>query len=168
MPGSKYDMINSKTENLAKGEKELGCEVASHSYSHPDLAFKKAKQVKKQLSKTDGKIKKITGKKPTIVRAPYGSYNKKVLKIMGRPNIYWSVDTRDWKHRNTKKLIKIVKKEKKNGAVILMHDIHMPTAKGVDKICRYLRKSGYEMVTVTELAAIRGKKLKVMKTYSSF
>ena len=161
-------MINSKTANLIKKEKELGCEVANHSYSHPDLTFKKSKQIKKQLSKTDRKIKKITGQRPTIVRAPYGSYSKKVLKIMNRPNIYWSVDTRDWKYRNTKKLIKTVKKQKRNGAVILMHDIHMSTAKGVDNICRYLKMSGYEMVTVTELAAIRGKNLKVLKTYRSF
>ena len=74
---------------------------------------------------------------------------------MYRPNIYWSVDTLDWKYRNTSKLVSKVKKSKKDGAIVLMHDIHMSTAKAIKPIC-------------TELAAIKGKKIVTGKTYFSF
>ena len=160
--------ITKKTKKFIKAEKNIGCEVGNHSYSHPDLKYKSAKKVKAQLKKTDSKIKKITGERPSVCRAPYGSYNKKVLKIMNRPNLFWSVDTQDWKYRSSKRLVKYVRKHEKNGAVILMHDIQPSTAKAVSKILKNLKKDGYEAVTVTELAAIRGKKLKSRKTYVRF
>ena len=71
-------------------------------------------------------------------------------------------------YRNTSKLVSKVKKSKKDGAIVLMHDIHMSTAKAIKPICRDLNQSGYEAVTVTELAAIKGKKIVTGKTYFSF
>ena len=38
----------------------------------------------------------------------------------------------------------------------------------VDRICKDLKKKGFETVTVTELAAIKGKKMKTGYTYSRF
>lgn len=154
--------INRKTRKLVKREKALGCEIGNHSYSHPKLGGSGAKG---QLAKTDKIIKSVIGTKPTLCRAPYGSINNAVLRLMKRPHILWSVDTLDWKHRNTSKLIATVKRQKRDGAIILMHDLHMPTARGVDAICRDLKNSGYEAVTVTELAAINGKTLKAGKSY---
>lgn len=160
--------INSTTGKLLTRAKKMGCEIGNHSYSHPVLTKLSRASVKNQLSKTDKKIKKYTGSVATVCRAPYGSYNKSVLKTMNRPNIFWSVDTLDWKYRNTSRLISYVKKHAKDGAIVLMHDIHSTTAKGVDQICRDLIKKNYEMVTVTELAAIKSASYKKSSTYSSF
>lgn len=157
--------INAKTKSLVKRQKAMGCELGNHTYSHAKLT---KGGTKSQLAKTDKKVKALTGAKPTVARAPYGAINKSVLAAMGRPHIYWSVDTLDWQHRNTKTLIAKVKKQKRNGAIILMHDIHKSTANGVNSICKYLVKSGYECVTVTELAAIKGKTLKAGKNYKKF
>lgn len=160
--------INSSTGKLLTRAKNMGCEIGNHSYSHPVLTKISRASVKSQLSKTDKKIKKYTGSIASVCRAPYGSYNKSVLKTMNRPNIFWSVDTLDWKYRNTSRLISYVKKHAKDGAIVLMHDIHPTTAKGVDRICKNLIKKNYEMVTVTELAAIKSASYKKSSTYSSF
>ena len=49
-----------------------------------------------------------------------------------------------------------------------MHDIHKTTANAADSILKNLTKKGYEMVTVTELSAIKGQKMSAGKTYASF
>ena len=43
-----------------------------------------------------------------------------------------------------------------DGDVILMHDIHGPTADAVDMIVPALKAKGFQMVTVSELAAAKG------------
>ena len=160
--------INRSTKKLIKQEYELGCEIGNHSYGHPKLTGLSYSSVKSQMARTDRKVKAITGRKPTVCRAPYGAYNKKVLKAMARPNIFWSVDTLDWKHRNTKRLIRVVTKGTKDGDIVLMHDIHPTTTAAVDSILKNLKKKGFEMVTVTELAAIKGKSMKKGHSYSRF
>lgn len=160
--------INSRTAKLIRREARMGCEIGNHSYNHPLLTGKTSKQIRKQLRITDKKVKKLTGKKPAICRAPYGGYNKKVIRVMKRPNIFWSMDTLDWKYRSTKRLVRVVPKYARNGQIVLMHDIHPSTAKAVDKICKKLKKKNFEMVTVTELAAIKGYNFTAGHTYSRF
>jgi peptidoglycan/xylan/chitin deacetylase (PgdA/CDA1 family) len=92
------------------------------------------------------------------VRPPYGALDRRVRKIAGRPLILWSVDTEDWRYRRTDRLIKYVRKHRRNGAVILMHDIHPSTVRAAEPIIRELKANGYQLVTVSELAAIRGEK----------
>ena len=102
------------------------------------------------------------------MRTPYGATNKKVLSVIGAPNIYWTVDTEDWKYRDTERLIKGVSQDAKDGSIILMHDIHESTAEAVERICKKLKKKDFEMVTVTELAAIKGTSLLNGTTYYGF
>lgn len=160
--------ITKSTGSLLKKEQKLGCEIGNHSYSHPSLTNMRSSAVKKQFARTNQKIKKYTGKNATVCRTPYGASNSRVLKAAGTPHIFWSVDTLDWKYRNTKRLISYVKGHARDGDVILMHDIHNTTANAVDRICRELKKKGFETVTVTELAAIKGRKMKTGHTYSRF
>ena len=147
--------ITKSTGYLVKKEADLGCELGNHSYSHAQLTTLSSAGARSQFSKTNKLIKKYAGKNATVCRTPYGSYNGSVLGAAGCPHILWSVDTLDWKYRNTSRLISYVNANAKNGAVVLMHDIHSSTAGAVDSICKNLKKKGYEMVTVTELAAIR-------------
>ena len=160
--------INSSTGNLLKREAKLGCETGNHSYSHPLLTGLGSAAVRSQFSRTNKNIKKYTGRTATVCRTPYGSSNVSVLGAAGCPHILWSVDTLDWKYRNTGRLISYVNSNARDGAIVLMHDIHMSTANAVDSICKNLKKKGYEMVTVTELAAIKGKTMRAGRTYYSF
>ncbi len=160
--------VNSNTADLLKQELDLGCEIGNHSYTHANFKKIGLKKTKNEISKTDSAVKKYTGVTPTLIRAPYGSFTKSTLKSFTRPNIFWSVDTLDWKYRDSKRLIRYVTKNAKDGQIVLMHDIHKTTAKAADSILKNLTSKGYEMVTVTELSAIKGQKMKAGKTYSSF
>ena len=55
-----------------------------------------------------------------------------------------------------------------DGAIVLMHDIYKTTAQAVEPILEELIKQNYEMMTVTELSAIKGVELKAGETYRLF
>lgn len=139
---------------------DLGMEIGSHSYSHPNLNKLSQSQVKKELYYTASAIKKVTGHKPTLFRPPYGIYNEYVKTYCNAPMIYWSVDFEDWANRDTKYVYKQMLKYAADGEIILLHDIHKTTVQGFQKALPKLRKNGYELVTVSELYKIKGIQLK--------
>ena len=61
-----------------------------------------------------------------------------------------------------------VKRNIFDGAIILMHDIYNTTVDAVPIIIDELRAEGYEFVTVSELAEIRGVELETGVLYGSF
>lgn len=146
----------------------MGCELANHSYSHPLLTDLTAEQVKSQVRKTDNKIKAITGKKTALIRVPYGGHDEMVRNAVGKPMIQWSDDTLDWKTRSKSATVKYVMNNVQDGDIILMHDIHEPTKNAALELIPKLKKKGYQIVTVSELAKYKGYKLKNGKSYSSF
>lgn len=160
--------IGKETGKLLKAGTSLGCEYGNHSWDHAQLTTLSEEAIASELSKTDELVKKYTGRIAPLCRAPYGAFNDTVLAIMNRPNIFWSKDSLDWKYRDTTNLIAYIKKKVKNGDIVLMHDIHPSTVNATDKICQYLLKKNFELVTVTELAAINGTPLKNGGTYYGF
>lgn len=144
---------------------DLGMEIGSHTWAHKNLKLLQAREVKSEIDKTRTAIKKIIGTEPTVLRPPYGNYNKIVSKYAGVPMIYWSVDTQDWKYRNVKYVSKYIIKHAKDGEIVLLHDIHSTSVNGIIKALPSLRKKGYELVTVSELYEIKGKKMKKGKMY---
>lgn len=158
--------INKSTAELLRSERALGCEIGNHSYDHAFLVGKSRRKIYREFHRTDRQVYRITGQTPALCRAPYGAFNKKILQIMGRPNLFWTLDTQDWKYRSRRHLMKYVKKNKRDGAIVLMHDIQPSTAKSIDGLCRYLKQNDYEMVTVSELAAIKNVRLKPGHVYS--
>ncbi len=159
-------MIKGKERQLKRSVAN-GCEIGSHTWDHPVLTRCSKKNLKKQLKKTNKKIKKACGQNPTVFRPSYGITNKKINKKSKLPVILWDVDTLDWKSRNAKKIFKSVKKKKNlDGRIILMHCIYDETADATALIVPYLEKKGYQFVTVSELIEYKtGKKPKPGKVY---
>lgn len=145
---------------------DAGCEIASHSWDHPQLSKIKWKKAKSQIDRTDRIVSKLlNGYQISLLRPPYGSISKTMRKKVKKPMILWSLDTEDWKSRNAKKVFNRVKKEVKDGDIILMHDIHPETAEAVKKIVPWLSEQGYDMLTVSELMARKGKTIESGKAY---
>jgi len=155
-------------KSVVKHTADRGCEVANHSYSHPILTGLSSKSIKSQISKTNKKIKSVTGQTPKLVRVPGGGFNSKVKKAVDMPIIQWSDDTLDWKTRSKSKTVNYVMKHVQDGDIILMHDLHEPTMKAALELIPKLKKKGYQIVTVSELAKYKGYKLKDGKVYYSF
>ena len=161
--GSQVDSYRSSV----KAASEIGCEIGNHTYIHPDLTRVSEEEVKSQISRTDKKVKSVTGKTPTLLRPPYGSVNSKVEQAVGKPIILWSIDTRDWETRNKDKTVNAVMGNVKDGDIILMHDIYKPTKEAACTLIVQLKRKGYQLVTVSELAKYRGYTLKKGEVYHS-
>lgn len=152
--------------DILQMELEAGCEIASHSWDHPQLNKISWSKVKDQIERTDKIVKKLANDyEIKYLRPPYGAISDTMRKRMKKPMILWSLDTLDWKTRNAKKIFKKVKKEVKDGDIILMHDIHAETAESIKKVVPWLQEQGYDVLTVSELAERNGKKLEAGKAY---
>lgn len=158
----------SRYPKVVKRMGKLGCEYGNHSWNHANLANLSAKDIKTQINKTDNALKKVTGKTTTILRPPYGSVSQTLRKTAGKPLILWSVDTLDWKYRNSSRVQNHVLSHAQNGSIILMHDIHKTTVQAMKQAIPQLKKKGYRFVTVSEMAAMRGIDMKKGEKYFSF
>ena len=146
---------------------KLGCEIGNHTYSHINLPSSDAQIISQEISGTDKLVKKYTGVTPKIARAPGGSTSEYSSQLVGKPFIYWSVDTRDWESRDAAQIIAHVKSETRDGSIILMHDLYEATAEATEIIIPWLIKEGYQLVTVSELMQCRGIKMQNGVTYYS-
>lgn len=157
----------SSHKSTVKKAYKMGCEIGNHSWDHPQLTRLSASGVSSQIKRTDSAVKAVTGKKPTLLRPPYGAYNSMVAGAAQKPIIMWDVDTLDWKTKNAQSTINSTMHSSKDGSIVLMHDIHYPTVAAAEKIIPRLIKKGYQLVTVSELAKYKKTKLRNGKAYSS-
>lgn len=147
---------------------EIGCELGNHSYDHPDLSKLDAAGIQSQISQTNEGIRGIAGNGATVLRPPYGAISSTLSSNAGMPMILWNIDTLDWKTRNAQSTIDAVMKDVKDGDIILMHDIHSETIDAALQLIPRLQAEGYQLVTVSELAASKGKTLLNGETYTDF
>ena len=136
-----------------------GCELGNHSWNHPQLNKLSAGEVRSQINRTNDAIAAVAGHGATVMRCPYGATGgsvKSVLADMGYASILWSIDTLDWKTRNASSTVSSVLNNVKDGDIILMHSLYGATAEAVETMVPELVRRGYQLVTVSELAAARG------------
>ena len=147
---------------------EIGCEVGNHSYDHEDLSKLKKKGLKKQVNKTNELVSDITGCGVALLRPPYGAISKTMEKQLKMPMILWNIDTLDWKTKDVKKIIKAVTKDVKDGDIILLHDIYSTTIDATMELIPKLLEEGYQLVTVSEMAATKGIQMEAGERYFDF
>ena len=104
----------------------------------------------------------------TVMRPPYGAINETVRENVGFPMILWNIDTLDWKTRNAQKTIDTVMDNVGDGDIILLHDIHTESVDATLELIPKLEEAGYQLVTVSELAAAKGVELKDGGKYTDF
>lgn len=143
-------------EDMLTRMDELGCEIGNHSFSHADLTRLSKADCQRELSDTDAEIRRVTGHEASVVRPPYGYYNKTVMSAAGRPLILWTVDTNDWRGKAPGEIADYVIQQAKEGSVILMHDQQTQTADAMEMIIPTLIDEGFRFVTVSELIRLTG------------
>jgi peptidoglycan/xylan/chitin deacetylase (PgdA/CDA1 family) len=141
-------------EIVARAAKE-GHEIASHSWSHPNLAKMSDEGVRRQLRQTDDVIKSATGKRPTVMRPPYGSITDREKRWIhdefGYDIILWDVDPYDWKRPGPAAVRNRILAETRPGSIVLTHDIHPGTIEAMPSTFEALEAKGFKFVTVSEL-----------------
>ncbi|MBR4344514.1 MAG: polysaccharide deacetylase family protein [Lachnospiraceae bacterium] len=149
-----------------------GCEIGNHTMHHPNLNTCSVSKIKDEIEGNAKKIKDVIGSdKRILVRPPYGNANDTVKSNVNAPLINWSIDTRDWavsgQSNATEKIMTELKKYAHDGGIILMHDIHKTSVDAVPTVLSWLIQQGYQVCSVSEMFAARGKTLENGKVYSS-
>jgi peptidoglycan/xylan/chitin deacetylase (PgdA/CDA1 family) len=142
-----------------------GHEVANHTWNHPDLTRRSAAEIRSQLARTDAAIEAAGGSAPTLMRPPYGAVNATVRREVTQPIVLWSVDTEDWKYKDSARVAEYTAKTVRPGDIVLLHDIHATSVAAVPTILETLAERGYHFVTVSEL--FDGRRLKPGVTYTA-
>lgn len=144
-------------ESTVQRMADIGCEIGSHSWDHPNLYDLSMDSVAKEFSDTDAALEKACGQKASVARAPYGNWSDDIISTVGKPFFTWSLDSMDWSYKDVNKdYDEVMNGDLTDGSIILMHDIHEPSVQAAIKMIPELVQKGYKLMTVSELAAAKG------------
>lgn len=143
-------------ESTVQRMADIGCEIGSHSWDHPNLYDLSMDSVAKEFSDTDAALEKACGQKASVARAPYGNWSDDIISTVGKPFFTWSLDSMDWSYLDVNKdYDAVMNGDLTDGSIILMHDIHEPSVQAAIKMIPELVQKGYKLMTVSELAAAK-------------
>lgn len=134
-----------------------GNEIATHGHSHKIMTKLSKDMLITDISNSLKEIEPAITEKISLIRPPYGITNDKVKNIANDFNltiVKWSLDSLDWKLRNTEKITNRVLKQVKDGDIILMHDIYKSSIEATENIIKSL-KNEYEFITVSEMLILK-------------
>lgn len=151
---------------IVKREAAEGHELAYHSYDHSMQPTLSSDRIFSDFQKSQNILYNLTGKRYTLWRTPGGDYNERVLSCVPLPHIMWSLDTRDWEHRNTYSVYNAIRKAR-DGDIILLHDLYGTTVEGAIMAMDEMLAGDYEFLTVTELISRNGTPPQKHQTYGS-
>lgn len=142
-----------------------GNEVGSHTYNHMNIKKNNALDVNDNLKQVDDLFYKITNDHIKYVRPPYGSYSKENLVNINNPLILWNIDTEDWSHHDVDYIVNSVMENVQDGSIILMHELYETSLQALEVLLPRLYAEGYQVVSVSELANMKGKTLESGHAY---
>lgn len=144
-----------------------GHEVANHSMDHSYFHKLTTAQIQAQVNQCNDAIESACGVRPTLIRLPGGINSATISATVGMPIIQWNIDTQDWKTRNADAIVAEVLNHVTDGDIILLHEIYQASGDAILRIVPELYNRGFQMVTVSEMAAAKGYTLEAGKEYYS-
>lgn len=150
--------LTPETAPLVKRAYQLGCEIANHSFSHPDMTPLTAQEITQEIQETSARIFAVTGEYPRFFRPPYIAVKDEMFDAVGLPFIA-GYGVRDYDDAVTAdERFDGVMEKAQDGRIILLHDAeeNHRTVEAVTRLIPALRQQGYEFVTVSELFASAG------------
>lgn len=136
---------------LVQRIQEEGHLVGNHTYHHVQLDKLDETKAREEILKTNNLIYETTGVYPQYMRPPFGAWKKNLELCVEMLPVFWTIDTLDWKVKNTERIVRTVQEEIEDGAIILMHDEYNTSVEAALQIVDELKEQGYELVTVDRL-----------------
>jgi peptidoglycan/xylan/chitin deacetylase (PgdA/CDA1 family) len=133
--------------------------VLSHAYSHQELDKMSPRDIDREILAADKAISDVTGRKPALMRPPFGAVNEDVIQESakyGSKLILWSIDTLDWSYKDRYHIAQNVLDNVRSGDIILMHsdEDKGETAATLPMIIEGLQKKGYQIVTLDKMLGL--------------
>ena len=154
---------------LAEQIYDAGHEIGLHGYSHTDMATLSRKALLKEIRDTRALLPE--GCETTLLRPPGGSSTPLLEQIATQENLailMWSVDPRDWAVHDAAAVEAAVISQVQDGDIILLHDLSHSSVDAALSIIDRLHRDGFQFVTVSQLAVIRGSALQPGKIFTAF
>lgn len=145
--------------DLSKAVLAAGCQVASHSDSHPQLTTLDAAALQGELTASFNAIKDVTGTQTTVIRPPYGDFrehNWLYTQGLMSVSVLWTHDSEDWRLPGPQAIAASSTANIAPGSIILMHDgggNRDQDLEALPLILKTLQDQGYTFVTIDELMA---------------
>lgn len=134
---------------------QAGHEIGNHSFSHHLMIdFNSTERWLHEIKQTDNSIHRITGKKPTLFRPPFGVTTPKLakaLKITEHKVIGWNIRSFDTVIKNPQQIVKRITKRIRPGAIVLLHDKQPNIVAVLEHLLQFLQEHEYKCVTINEL-----------------
>ena len=136
---------------------EDGDVIGDHTETHPMLAHLSAHQQYEELFEQIARVELIGGRRPTLFRPPYGSFNATTLRQLAKLHllmVLWSVDTGDFEQPGVSVIVERALAGAHPGEIVLLHDAggtRTQTVEALPLIIKGLRAKGYDLVTVPKL-----------------
>ena len=142
--------------------------IASHSYNHWSGYTMKPETMRQELADHNALLQQYTGEAVTLFRAPGGSFPPWVEADIHLPILQWSLDTYDYTGKAADKIFYSLRNNVADGDMVLCHDSGENLHKAIPRMTDYLKKNGYLMVTVEELARANGIIMQPNEVYYRF
>lgn len=162
--------LTGKNLEALKRAASSGMEIGNHTYAHAYLTKQTKEERLQAMKSVNDIVYENTGQRVRNFRPPGGLYNDEILgeiESFDMAVALWAIDTLDWKHQNPEKTTVSILDNIKDGDIVLMHDLFVPTATAAEKVIPELHKRGFQLVTMAQLAKLRGG-LETGKVYNSF
>jgi peptidoglycan/xylan/chitin deacetylase (PgdA/CDA1 family) len=143
-------------ERVVRRVARQGHEIANHSWFHDDLTGLPADEVRRQLSRTNRLLFRLTGERPRAFRPPYGAVNEQVRAIaadLEMRTVLWDVDSLDWTGPGCEAIAARVRRQVRHRSIVLLHDgggNRRQTVCALPRIIRDLRSRGYRFITASK------------------
>lgn len=148
---------------------EAGHEVGLHGFSHNCMGNMCQKTLQQELSRCRALLP--GDYTPTFLRPPGGVLNATVRQAAaeaGLAILTWSVDPKDWATEKAGVVESAVLNKVRDGDVVLLHDMSDSSVEAALAIVEALQQEGFQFVTASELAALRGVTPEPGKTFFRF
>lgn len=150
--------VNSSTMSIMQRQVSMGCELASHSYTHQDMSQMSATQIKNEMEWTRSAIKNTVDYDISFFRPPYLSTSNTMYENIDYPFIQ-GITCNDWvDSTSASERTSTVLNNVSDGTIVLLHDFqgNSKTVQALPGIIEGLKAQGYTFVTVSELFAQKG------------
>jgi peptidoglycan/xylan/chitin deacetylase (PgdA/CDA1 family) len=149
--------VDATTEPTIRRAVEQGCEIGSHSFTHPYMSKLSKQEQLEQSEQTIAAIEKYAPT-PKYFRPPYMDADEVTHSVV--PQIFiGGYCPSDWDANvGVEERIKGLLENVEDGLIFILHDFkdNNGTAEALEVVIPELQKQGYALVSVDELFAIKG------------